>query len=253
MNEMAIKEQDRIKIKEAEQLSEAYYTYQIVDNEKYQTAANDLKLIKTKTSELEELRKSLTKPLDESKKRIMDLFRIPLERLVQAENIVKRAMLFWHQKQEQIRQEKEQKLQEMARKEEERLRKIKDEQEKAWREKEEAKREEASRLEAQGKAKEAEKARIEAEKAGAKAAERAEQAQEISIPAPTLEPKIEKIEGISTKKIWKFRIINVNLIPRDYLIPNEKILGEIARTTSGTLKISGIEFYSEEIITSRKG
>ena len=64
--------------------------------------------------------------------------------------------------------------------------------------------------------------------------------------------KIEapKVKGVSTKKIWKYRITDVNLIPRECMIPNEVMLGELARTTKGTIEISRIEFYEEKVIAS---
>jgi DNA polymerase III alpha subunit (gram-positive type) len=231
-------------------LVKSYDHYEITKAEDYSGAGGHLKLIKAKAKELDDLRKSLTQPLDESKKRIMDFFKKPLDFLAKAESAVKSAMLNWQQEQERIRLEAERKAQEAARKEEERQRKIKEEQERVWREKEEAKRKEAEQLEAEGKAEEAEKARLEADKAAAKATERAEQAENISVPVPIIPTKVEKISGIATKTIWKFKITDVNAIPREYMIPNEKTLGEIARATKGAIKIAGVEFYEESIISA---
>lgn len=238
-------------VEETAIMVKSFDNYLISAAEEYKGASDDLRRIKTKSKQLDDLRKSLTRPLDESKKRIMEFFSKPLEFLEKAESTVKSAMLKWQQEQERTRLEEERKIQEAARKEEERLRKIKEEQERAWREKEEAKRKEAERLAAEGKAKEAEKARIEAEKAAAKAEERAIQAEQISVPVPVLESKVEKINGIATKTIWKFRIVDFNKIPHRFLIPNEKMLGDIARTAKGSARIDGVEFYSEEIISSK--
>jgi DNA polymerase III alpha subunit (gram-positive type) len=229
-----------------------YDNFAITTPQDYSGAGGHLKTIKAKAKELDDLRKSLTQPLDESKRRIMEFFKKPLDFLAAAEAKVKSVMLTYQQEQEEIRQAEELKLQEAARKEEERQRKVKEEQERQWREKEEAKRKEAERLEAEGKAAEAEKARLEADKAATKADERAEQAQDISVPVPVLKSKVEKISGISTKTIWKFKIVNVNLIPRGYMVPNEKMLGEIARATKGAVKIAGVEFYSEANMSSSK-
>lgn len=239
------------RVSETELMVKTYDNFIVASADERIVAAEHIKKIKIRFKELEDLRKSLTQPLDESKSRIMDIFRKPLEFLKNAETNVKSAVLNWEKEQELIRQEQERKLQETARKEEERLRKIKEEQERIWREKEEAKRKEAEQLASEGKAEEAEKARLEAEKAAAKAAERAMQAEEISIPVPIVASKVEKIKGIATKTIWKFRIVDVNKIPRKYMIPNEKLLGEIARATKDLVKIEGVEFYSEDIMSSR--
>ena len=238
-------------VEETAIMVKSFDNYIVSAPEEYKGANDDLRRIKVKTKQLDDLRKSLTKPLDESKKRIMEFFSKPLEFLEKAESAVKSAMLNWQQEQERIRLEEERKIQEAARKEEERLRKIKEEQERVWREKQEALRKEAERLENEGKSKEAMKALIEAEKAKIKADERAAQAEEISVPVPVLESKVEKMAGLSTRTIWKFRITDSNKIPRQYLIPNEKMLGDVAKTTKGSLQIDGVEFYSEEILSSK--
>ena len=240
------------KAEATELMVKTYDNYAIVAAEEYSGAGGHLKVIKAKAKELDELRKSLTQPLDESKARIMAFFRRPIDFLAKAEANIKSAMLNWQQIQERIRQVEERKLQEAARKREEALRAAKEEQERAWREKEEAARKEAERLAAEGKAEEAEKARIEADKAATKAAERAAQAQEIFVPVPVLTSKVEKIAGIGTRTIWKCRIVDVNKIPRQYMIPNEKMLGEIARTLKASLAIEGVEFYQESIISSNR-
>ena len=207
-------------IKEAEGIVAEYRTYTIVDNAQYSSAGDALKRIKTKAAELEELRKSMTKPLDESKKRIMDFFRKPLDFLAQAESIIKRSMLGFQQAEERKRLEAERKAKELADKEAEKLRK---------------------------------KAEKEAAKGNtAKAEELKQQAEETAAITPVVASTVEEVKGVSTKKIWKYRIVDANVIPREYMIPNEKMLGDVARATKGQLPISGVEFYSEDIISAGK-
>lgn len=74
------------------------------------------------------------------------------------------------------------------------------------------------------------------------------------IPEPVLaEPNIPKQSGVSTRKIYKFRIINEAKVPRDWLIVDEKGLGAFARATHGSKKVEGVEFYSvdSEAVTGR--
>jgi hypothetical protein len=71
-------------------------------------------------------------------------------------------------------------------------------------------------------------------------------AQETVSITPVVAPKVSKVEGIVIRKVWKFRIVDVNLIPRQYLIPNELMLGQMAKANKDTLKISGLEFFSED-------
>ena len=57
-----------------------------------------------------------------------------------------------------------------------------------------------------------------------------------------------KTSGISTRKIWTFSITNESLLPREYLIPDTKKLGEIARQQKEKASIPGVEFLFEEIL-----
>ena len=68
-------------------------------------------------------------------------------------------------------------------------------------------------------------------------------------PAPIHRPK--KTEGVSTRDNWKMRIINPALIPREYLMPNEKVLNQIAKAMKNQGRIPGVEFYNEPISSVR--
>ncbi len=63
------------------------------------------------------------------------------------------------------------------------------------------------------------------------------------------EPK--KVDGISFKNLWQARVVNVERIPREYLIPDIHKLNRIATATGGGAKIPGVEFYEETIVASR--
>jgi len=63
-------------------------------------------------------------------------------------------------------------------------------------------------------------------------------------------PKITAA-GTSYRTTWKFRIVDLNLVPREYMIPNEQLLGATARTTKGAQTIPGVEFYAEQSIGGR--
>jgi hypothetical protein len=116
--------------------------------------------------------------------------------------------------QERIRQEEERKAQELARKEAERLQKL------------------------------AEKAKARGDEGKAEAF--AAKAQETASITPVVATKVSAVEGIKVRKIWKYRIVNPLSIPREYLIPNEVMLGNVARATKGTLNVAGVEFFSED-------
>lgn len=57
-----------------------------------------------------------------------------------------------------------------------------------------------------------------------------------------------KTSGISTRKIWTFSITDEALLPRDFLIPDTKKLGEIARKEKEKASVPGVEFLFEEIL-----
>lgn len=54
----------------------------------------------------------------------------------------------------------------------------------------------------------------------------------------------QKVEAIKTRKIKKLRIINEQLIPREYLIPNEVAIKE---ALLNGIKVDGCEIFEEEI------
>jgi len=180
----------------------------------YERTVNFLKVVKQKSDELEKLQKSMTMPLNELKKKIMDLFRFPLEKLSKAENIIKNVIIKYQAEQERIRREQEFKLQAEAEK------KRKELEEKAAKAREEGKENKAVQYET-----------------------RAE-----TIIAPTLAPRVDKVKGIATKTLWRARITDETSIPREYLVPNVEALNRIASATKGAIKIAGVEFYAEEII-----
>ncbi len=220
----------QVRIKEIETALITYTNYVVDSPQKYQTSAEDLKIIKGKAKELDETRKSLTKPLDESKKKIMQLFKAPLEFLTKAEGCVKRAMIGWQNEQERLRQEEQARLAEIQRKESEKL----------------------QRQAAQEAAK-AESLKTEKGKADAlaKAEELKAKAEDVTSMTPTVESKVEDVEGVSTRKAWKFKIVDADKIPREYLIPDEKYIGQIVRASAGKKQIDGVEIYSENVISSR--
>jgi len=66
---------------------------------------------------------------------------------------------------------------------------------------------------------------------------------------PVVVPKsVPKMEGGPVyRTIWKFRIKNASLIPRQYLIPDEKAIGGVIRSSQGRITIPGIEAYEERV------
>lgn len=221
----------------------------------YASAARELQEIKGRAKALDEKRKAITAPLDAAKKAVMDLFRSPLATLEQAESVIKRAIVAWDSEQERLRKAEEMRLREVARKERERL-------EAEARKAEEVARKKSEELklkaEAQAAAGNVEKANALLEKASAtleSASDKAAalQQQASIVQAPTVVREQSKVAGISMRTLWRARVVDASLVPREYMLPNETALNKVAEATKGSIKIPGVEIYSEQsVAASRK-
>lgn len=194
--------------------------FTIASNDDYAKAAGILKTVKGRYQEIETKRREMTLPLDETKRRIMDFFRQPLEQLSNAERQIKTAILAFTQEQEKIRREQEEGLQALARAEQERLDKLA--------------MEKISQAQQEGNVEKAEEILAAA----------------VQVAVPIVQSEKPKVQGIKTITRWRHKVIDGVLIPREYLMPNEKMLADIAIATKGTIKIPGVEFYSESIVAS---
>lgn len=137
------------------------------------------------------------------------------DRLDFVEQASKRAILKYQQEQERLLAEQQRQAQaeadEKARKERERLEK------------------EAAKL----KTPELRQAKLEAAAA-------------VVAPVIQIASPVEKPSGVATRKTWKARVVNVDAVPREYMLVNEKALAAIATSTKGSIKVPGVEFYVEE-------
>ena len=190
------------------------------------TAADELKKIKAKSKDLEDQRKRMTKPLDDSKKQIMDFFRGPLQFLADAESAIKRAMLTFSREQERKRQEAEAAAREKARKEQE-------------------------RLEARAKAA--------AEKGQEEKAEQLMQQAE-SVPVPIVPQAAQAPAGISMRETWRAEVVDkmalikavaAGEVPDLVLIVDMKVLNAQARALKSALRYPGVQAVSEQTVAAR--
>lgn len=192
----------------------------VVTNETEKKAASDvLKLVKGAISKSEEKKKTWIQPLKNLIKQYSEEFDNPISELLEKEKEIKNAILTYDKQQEILRLEEQiklKKIQETEAKKKELL---------------------ANQEELRGNDLDAEIFR--------------QQAEIVRSITPIVPPQ-EKIKGLSTKKIWKMRVVNPTLLPKEYLMPNEKMLNEIARATKGSLNIPGVEFYFEESLSSTK-
>lgn len=228
-NEITITPEAERQVEQAEALMRQAEHYAVTDAATYNMAGDELKRIKNQAKELDALRVSMTRPLDEAKKKIMDFFRRPAQLLADAESAIKRSMLTYQREEERKRREAEARAQEAARKEQERLRR------------------EAAKLEAKGKA----------EQAAAKIAiaESLPAAVVVAAPAP-------HVQGISTSTRWSAevtdlvalaRAVGAGEVPAMAIQANTTFLGQQARSLKGQLNYPGVRAVSEESLSARAG
>lgn len=89
------------------------------------------------------------------------------------------------------------------------------------------------------------------EQRAARAAERGEleRAAEIAAapppPAVVVAPKIPDVKGVTAKAVWKYRITDKSLLPREYLKEDDQAIGAMVRAKKGDTVIPGVEVYQE--------
>lgn len=68
----------------------------------------------------------------------------------------------------------------------------------------------------------------------------------VAAPAPVMRTAHD-----STGTTWKARVVDVTIVPRAYLVPDQKALDAVARESKGQEKIAGVEFYPVENLRIR--
>ena len=245
----------------------------------FETAGETLRQLQTLAKTIEDKRVELTAPVLEAKRRLDDFFRGPANRVKCAISAVKGLMLGYTREQEAIRRIEEERLRRIeeakAQKERERLEaRARAEREKAdeLRRKAEAeaakerarlqaeadklraKRDAESRakraeLEAQAKAVEADTAKADAARVKAEALK--SQAANTTAVDVRVESTVKPVAGIAQKVVWKFRVVDFRSLPDTYKLPNEVMLGSIARADKDRARVPGVEFYAEPVLAAR--
>jgi hypothetical protein len=109
-----------------------------------------------------------------------------------------------------------------------------------------------ARAEADKKLRAVEKAEAKGDFAKAEAiAQEAVNVMEAKIEAAPVVPDAPVASGLSLRKVWKFKIKDAALLPREYLIPDEVKIGRVVRALKDDAKIPGVSVYSEDDVSSR--
>ena len=185
-------------------------------------AALNLREIKQMAKDWEDLRKQITRPLDDRKKQVMEVFK-PVEKLLLDAELKLKAIILAH------------------------------ENERARLRLEELKKREAAAKEAEEKA----KAILEAEKEKAIENWDFSEAEQIEVQKQTLvvpvviPPEHRAHVGISKRLIWKYRIVDFSILPDEFKLENSIKLNEVIKRYKESTTIPGVEVYSEEILAAR--
>jgi len=198
-------------------------SYEVADMDTYDKAGEDRNLIGDLSKMIDDARKNLTRPLDGQKNAIMAFFKGPLDRLATAKRDLDNRMLTFKRQLDAERAAEQRRIEEEARRREE-----------------------------EERAKIAAKAEVALESGDTAKAERLlDRAESVRIPAPVLAPVKVPSTTTSTRKIWKWKVTNAELIPRWLLIPNETLLNTMVRDSKDKTEIPGIEVYFEEFLAKK--
>jgi len=231
----------------------------VVDQESL-SLANELLLTgKGMVKKIKDFFAPLKQDAHASWKRICDTETAELAKLTPTITVLDRSIVDYRVEQDRIRREAEEK----ARRQEEERRRL---EEKTMREAEEAARKaaaEKARFEREAQAKElrakteavAAKVREETARRLAEINQKAKEEQDRILDKAAAEEKKfepaviipEKVttNGSALRHNYKFRLTDIKLVPLEYLIVNEVMVGKLVRASEGKIKIPGIDVYDD--------
>jgi hypothetical protein len=174
-----------------------------------------LRLVKSTIKEKDEKRKQLLAPFQAGVKALNLEFKAPINALEEIEAQLKRKMLDYTQEQEKLRRIAQDKI---------------DEKERRAREKAEKR---AAVLIEKGQE------------------EKAEKVMERTMVPRTIVQPIKPVQGLTTRSNWVAEIVNINLVPRDWLMADMSKLNAQAKASKNLVKIPGVNFVNKPIIAQR--
>lgn len=200
-----------------ETIVEKAMAFELNDDDKLARAAKTISWIAGARKSYELFRKKLVQPLNDHVKMINDLFKDEVAPLEAADSIMRSKMLDYQKEKE---------------------RKVREEQERIRKEQE---------LKAKAEAEARAKAEAEA-KANNKPVLPPEPVKPPEPPKPI--PQVErKVGNTSFKKRWTYEVLDVNKVPREYLVVDTVKVRKVV--DAGVRNIEGIRIYEEDIIATR--
>lgn len=238
-------------------------------------ASDELRTIATAIKKLEEKRLSITRPFDEAKSSVMDMFATPKAALQEGDAHLRKVVSAWNARQEEIAAEARRKQAEIDRQEREAADKKRREAEEAQRQAQEeaaARQREADRLAQEATSKKQREAAAAAQEQARKAAEAAAAASQVveTVAAEAEEAEVHqavvaqapKSAGISTRGKWTVEEADVDMAAlvaaaaKDnglliYLLPDMKRLRQFATMMKDKAVVPGVKFTEEKILNVR--
>lgn len=245
---------------EVQTVTETAKGMQVASPEQYQGAADYLKAVKAAQKKVADHFGPMKEAAHKAWKTITAQESATLAPLTEAEGVLKRNILAYQQAQEAIRQAEQRRLQaeadaraRVARERAEaaaaKQRAIEAEQrriaEEAQRVAEQASAAERARLQSEAAA-----AQRKADAAAEKAAAKEDAAAAVVAPVVTVAAATPVISGQSIRKTWRARVVNAAMVPREWLVVNEKALDAFAKATKGAVAVAGVEMYEETSLAS---
>ena len=185
-----------------------------------------LQRIKGRLKDVNSLRKGITGPMDEAKRRVMDAFRPATDRLTAAEHTIKGAIQIWSQEQDRLQRAEQARLDGIAEKERARLA------------------EDAARAEEEGDTETAEVVREEATHV------HVEQAPPAATPSGP----------VHIRETWKAEVTDLRALALavgeghhllEFVQANMQALNAMARTQKGAMNIPGVKAVMEKSVAAR--
>ena len=164
-----------------------------------------------------------TAPIDQAKKAVMDLFRVPLTALENAGKSIKGLLKDYSDEQEKKAQEEAEKLRKLAEKEAE-----------------------------------AEKKKIDAKIERAKASGKEDKVEELEaqkeavtpLDTPVVASQLGPLKGVSYRDKYTGEVVDFKALPDEYKLVNQSALDKVLSATKGKIEIPGVKVHKEKIVAA---
>jgi len=219
----AIETEVKERLEEAKLICDQADGLKITSDDDVQYAKDNIIVIRKVSKDIDDIRVSITKPMDAMKKKIKAAYDGPITILTTALNVYSKKMSVYIAERTKKAEAQQRKLNAIA-------------DEKARKDKEKL-----------------EKKAVKAEESGkTEVADSLREQKEMVVPeAPVITTAPAMPKGSYWKDNWSVQIIDIDKIPREYMQPNMEALNKIAGPTKGTLKIAGVVFVNDRKLISR--